>query len=152
MNWTKTSAIAEIVSSVAILLTLAYLAVQTQQNTAALVASSRQQSLDSELAYIRMNLEYPEFSVGIATDPDEVRQESISAALFRIREHQWFQLQDGQLDEDSFRSYLQVLVDNLQDNQDLRERWDEWATRGIFDPEFAAAVDNELTRGLTPQQ
>jgi hypothetical protein len=54
MNWTKLSAIAEIMSSVAILLTLVYLALQnqqiafqTRQNTQALEASSRQGALDS---------------------------------------------------------------------------------------------------------
>ena len=39
LDWTKWSAIAEIFSSVAILVTLIYLAIQTQQNTAAILGS-----------------------------------------------------------------------------------------------------------------
>ncbi len=41
MNWTKWSAISEIGSSIAILVTLGYLAVQTQQSTIAINAESR---------------------------------------------------------------------------------------------------------------
>ncbi|MEJ2089323.1 MAG: hypothetical protein P8Y69_12805 [Gammaproteobacteria bacterium] len=41
MNWTKWSAISEIVSSVAILVTLVYLAIQVQQATVAVNAEAR---------------------------------------------------------------------------------------------------------------
>lgn len=51
MKIERLAAIAEIVSSIAIVVTLGYLAVQTQQNTAAIVSNSRQQTLDAELDF-----------------------------------------------------------------------------------------------------
>ena len=42
MNWNKTSAIAEILSSFAILVTLVYLTIEIGQNRATLQANSRQ--------------------------------------------------------------------------------------------------------------
>ena len=48
MNWTKASAIAETLSSVAILITLVYLVVEIQQNAEATQAETRQAILDSD--------------------------------------------------------------------------------------------------------
>jgi len=151
MNWTKTSAISEMVGSIAILATLGYLAVQTQQNTAALVSSSRQQALSAELEFLRMNMDYPESTLSGA-DPDEVRDTFMAATLIRIREHQWFQLQDGQLDDASFRSYLQVLLENLRDNLGLRELWNQWVENGEVNAGFAARVEDELNRDSSQEK
>ena len=144
MNWTKISAITEIVSSVAILATLGYLAIQTQQNTAALVSASRQQSLNSELELLRMRLDYPETANGYADDALFHRRGITTAALFRIREHQWFQLQDGQLDKASFRSYLQLLVNSLRNDQDAKILWDQFVAEGTLNSEFADTVADAL--------
>ena len=73
IDWSRWSAISEIVSSAAILLTLVYLALQTQQlaiqnqqlvtqteqNTAAIEASSRQAYLNSDLQVLDGILAYP---------------------------------------------------------------------------------------------
>jgi uncharacterized membrane protein len=62
MNWTKWSSIAEIISSVAILATLFYLAIQTGQNTAAINSQSRQSLAESAVVEQSNWLEHPELS------------------------------------------------------------------------------------------
>ncbi len=52
MNWTKLSAISEILSSVAILVTLIYLAIQTQQNADATQADTRQAILAADQQFL----------------------------------------------------------------------------------------------------
>lgn len=147
MNWTKISAVAEIFSSIAIVVTLIYLAVQTQQNTAAIISNSRQQSLDADLELLRMMADYP------LTAPDQpavagedgIRQRAFDFSLFRIREHQWLQYRDGQLDGETWESYLKVLSQNLRTRDRLKLRWDELtATEGGLDSGFVAAINEEL--------
>ena len=60
MNWTKLSAIGEIVSSIAILVTLGYLAVQTQQSTVAVNAQSRSTLWDFQMRLLDHVIEKPE--------------------------------------------------------------------------------------------
>jgi hypothetical protein len=156
MNWTKASAIAEIVSSVAVLATLAYLAIQTrqlatqtQQNTAAIISNSRNQSLDAELQLLRMVVDYPinSFSQARADGDDGRRQQAFDFALFRIRENQWLQFQDGQLDEATWEAYLNVLVGQLDGGNRLSQAWENLSRNAAqmgYDPGFVAAVRSRL--------
>ena len=56
VDWTKWSAVAEIVSSIAILVTLGYLAIQTSQNTQACI---RQSMLTDEREMLFKQMDYP---------------------------------------------------------------------------------------------
>ena len=55
IDWTKWSAIAEVLSSVAIVATLLYLVIQTQQNAAAIQASSRQTMLMADWEVLQLS-------------------------------------------------------------------------------------------------
>jgi hypothetical protein len=59
MKLEKLSAIAELVSSVAILVTLGYLAVETRQNTLATQATVRQAMLAEDRELLFKTMEYP---------------------------------------------------------------------------------------------
>ena len=146
MSWTKLSAIAELVSSIAILATLGYLAVQTQQNTAAIVSNSRQESLNSELAFIRMIVDYPETDMVENRPMEEVRPVLVGAALLRIREHQWLQYREGLLDEQTWQSYFPILIANLQSSDALRTVWNLNVERGSLDARFIEFVQGELAK------
>ncbi len=52
MNWTKASAAAEILSSVAILATLVYLAIEIQQSAEATQANTRQAMFASDQQFL----------------------------------------------------------------------------------------------------
>ena len=72
-SWKNRSAIAELVSSIAILATLAYLAIQTQQNTQALQASVRQSMLteDRELLYKQMDYPFMDWTTIDQKEPEQ---------------------------------------------------------------------------------
>ena len=109
MSWTIASAIAGMVASVAVVAALIYLAIQTEQlrrqteqNTIAMVSNSRQQALNAELQVLRMVVDYPVTGLTYEAAADEDgrrRQQTVDLAFFRIREQQWLQYTDGQLDE-----------------------------------------------------
>ena len=95
----KWSAIAEILSSIAILFTLFYLAVQTTRisrqtelNTAALLANARQNALNSELDLLFAEMDHPEAWTGprLASRADTSDEVLLgipidSIAFFRMR-------------------------------------------------------------------
>jgi len=147
IDWAKWSAIAEILSSVAIVITLGYLAIQTQQNTAALLASTRHQMLSSDLQLNSDAISNPSISIAMWKDDlsteEKVQLQYWLIAFVRSREHQWFQFRDGLLDEDLWQSYSAGLSAVLSTPR-TRAWWEdvrfEW-----FDDEFAEVVSNILT-------
>jgi len=59
MNWSKASAAAEILSSVAILATLVYLAIEIQQSAEATQANTRQAMLASDQQFLELLVDSP---------------------------------------------------------------------------------------------
>ncbi len=146
-KWTKLSAISEIVSSVAVLITLIYLAIQTQQANEALIANSRQATMTADVEIVGALISNPQAFANLRKPFSELtlveqgQNANVLAGLLRIREFAWFQYKSGVLDEVTLRSYLAPLA-----------RWLKWdgtkPTWEIFsqelDPEFVAYVDEML--------
>ena len=65
MKLEKLSAMAELVSSVAIVVTLIYLAVQTQQTNIALHAASREATMMADVTMLAAAMENPEVNVNL---------------------------------------------------------------------------------------
>ncbi len=118
MNWTKASAVAEILSSVAILITLLYLVIEIGQNTEALQASSRDTSVAGAVQQLHQGVNSPELWLNMANaDMTDAEKISLSAYLFaqvRMLERDWLQYQAGAMDEVTWRSYQIGLTGNLQ--------------------------------------
>jgi len=148
MKLEKLSALAELVSAIAIVVTLGYLAIQTQQNTAAVQASVRQAILESDLEIVRQLLDYPILVTGRLGDADLTDEELVRLganliAVARTRENQWLQYQNGVIDEESWRTYLTALPAILSTNF-MRSWWRNRGVRGEFDEGFVAVVDEIL--------
>jgi len=114
MKLEKVAAIAEVVSSIAVLVTLIYLSVQTRQNTEALLAVSRQATLQGEMTALSTLVTYP-VDFPSADDADwsaeqELRFEALLIQTLRVREFAWFQYRGGTLDEATWQSYLRPLA------------------------------------------
>jgi hypothetical protein len=148
VDWAKWSAIAGVTSSVAILATLVYLAIQTQQvvtqtrqNSEAILSASRQESLNAELQVLRMIYDDPvtSFEQPLQDGAVGLKQRAVDFALFRVRELQWLQYQDGLLDEATMRSYITILVGNIQTSPRIREHWNAYSA--AFSPSFVAEVN-----------
>ena len=142
-NWTKWSAIAEILSSVAIVGTLIYLAVQTRQNTDAMQASTQQTMLMADLAVLDLAPNRNLSSRVVLTDDEKVELETFLIALVRSREFEWFQYRRAQLGQDLWESYLQGLVSNL--SYPRTRAWWGYVSKSAFDREFVATVNDALS-------
>ena len=73
MKIEKLSAIAELISSVAVVVTLVYLAVHTQQNTTAIQASIRQAMLTDDRELFLSQIEFPIVVTGRSGGDDHHR-------------------------------------------------------------------------------
>lgn len=143
--WTKWSAFAEIISSVAIVITLVYLAVQTSQNTDALLSQSRQNIFEASQAELPIWMQYPELTVFIIDNSLEMTLEqktqldNMMILSIGRREFAWRQYNNGVLDRESWEVEKQVI--SLLLGTERTRSW--WANVGKFgrDPEFAAQID-----------
>ena len=146
VDWTKWSAIAEIASSIAIVSTLIYLAIQTQQNAGAILANSRNALIANEISINQQVVENPAiFAARYKADltlEEQIQLEVWLVQLVRTREHQWLQYQDGLLDEQIWDAYANALPVILSFPKE-RAWWDRFKY-SYFDNGFADAVDNLL--------
>jgi hypothetical protein len=85
MKVEKLSAVAELVSSVAIVITLGYLAIQTQQNTVAMQATVRQAMLTDDRELLFRQIEYPLLVAARTGDTDLSDEEFVRLGSYLVR-------------------------------------------------------------------
>ena len=154
MKLEKISAAAELVSSIAIVMTLGYLAIQTRQNTTAIQATVRQSMLADDLEIIRQQIDYPNatparFGGSDLSDQDLIELNSTLLALVRVRENQWLQHQNGVIDERTWLTYRTALT-AVFSTEFTRSWFRNRAERGEFDADFVDMV-NELFSNNPPR-
>ena len=146
MNWTKWASIAEIISSVAILVTLLYLAIQTEQNTDAIYSQSRQSLAESAVFEQTIWLQYPQLSTFIIDSSIEmtlvqkVQLDSLMLMSLSRREFAFRQYQAGVLDESVWSHEAEIIALLLGTNR-TRSWWNAIGKNG-FEEDFANAVDS----------
>jgi len=147
IDWMKWSAIAEIASSVAIVATLIYLAIQTQQNAGAILASSRNALIAAEISVNQQVVDNPSIRLVRAktnpTSEELVQLETWLIEVVRTREHQWLQYQDGLLDEDIWEAYVNALPVILSFPKE--RAWWDFVKYEYFDHEFVDEVDELMS-------
>ena len=150
MNRSNLADYSEIISSIAIIITLIYLSIQTQQTNNALLASSRQATMAADVEMIGVLVSNPEawakaIEPGSEVSFTEQRQiRNMLAGLLRIREFAWFQYQNDILDEAAFNSYLNPVVRWIKMGNNL----EHWEIISIdFDPEFVAYINAIIENG-----
>lgn len=147
INWSKWSAIAEIISSIAILVTLIYLSIQTQQNTAAIQANTRQTMITTDVETLKAGMDYPSTLVKMRkgeelTEEEKNRIVSWLIMLVRTREYQWFQYKNGLLDKQAWEAYLSGIASNMSFPR--TRRWWNHVAYDYFDHEFVDEVNKYL--------
>lgn len=123
VDWAKWSAIAEICGAIAVIITLLYLslqtrylATQTEQNTAAIAASVRQEMFANDLEYLSKSMEFRSCQLDGQNEWSSPECLNTSALIFlRSRENNWLQYRDGVIDEVTYETYNKVLVGMLSD-------------------------------------
>ena len=154
MNWEMYSAIAEILGSAAVLVTLIYLTIQTRQNTASTQANTRQAILNADQQFLIKLIENPQiylnrFKEGL-TDEDKVQMGAYMVMFVRMRENNWLQYRNGVLDDVTWKSYRSSIAQVFSDKTS-RNWWRQYTVgRQTFDSEFVSMV-NELL-AATPVQ
>jgi len=146
-NWSKWSAIAEIISSIAILVTLIYLSIQTNQNTEATLASTRQTMITTDVDILHAGMDNPSIFIKMQTNQEltpeeEIQLQSWLVMLVRTREYQWLQYKNDLLDKQSWEAYLSGLKGNL--SYRLSRTWWNKVAYDAFDHEFVGEVNKLL--------
>ena len=145
MNTSKLADIAEITSSIAILVTLVFLVMQMQQNTDALRANGLQAAVAQELQQLYVVANNPELIMNRTaidlTDEEKLQTGIYLLAFFRQREHDWLQFQKGYLDAETWKTYSRPIPVALS-SQRARGWWRD-ASPIIFNPNFVAEI-NEM--------
>jgi len=134
-----------VLTNIAVIAGIAFLAIEIRQNTNAQLATSRQTLLASDLGLLSMGVDFPEAVTGLGTlgdSPDEVRKTAWLISFLRIREFAWFQFQNGVLDQTTWESYVApaTLVFESQESRAVLGRFNG-------DPEFIAYMEDLLEHG-----
>ena len=146
VDWSRWSAVAEIASSIAIVGTLIYLSIQTQQNAEAIMANSRNTMIATEVALNQQAVDNPVIrlirSKENPTSEELAQLETWLISLVRTREHQWLQYRAGLLDESVWEAYVNALPAVL--SNPIERAWWNYVKNLYFDPEFVGDVDELL--------
>lgn len=147
INWSRWAAIAEIISSVAILVTLIYLSIQTQQNTEAILANTRQTMVNNDIDINNAAIDHPRIITIMNSNEELSADEKAQLELWlvnmaRSREYQWFQYKNGLLDRETWQAYLTGLSANLATTR--TRGWWKLVSNRYFDHGFVKEVNKYL--------
>ena len=142
MNWEAIGAVGEAVGAIAVVVTLAYLAMQIRQNTGATRAASHHaviealnqgnlaQAQDAELAQIWVSGLKDR---GVLTEVERQRFDSLCLAYFHVFDSLWYSAKVGTAERDLLRSEEKGFV-YLMDSSGVYDWWE--ANPYAFSPEF----------------
>ena len=133
----------QVISSIAVLITLIFLIVQLKQNTNAIKANTRHTIITTDLQGIETGINFPIIELSMhkpeLTEEEKVQLEWWLIGHCRSREHQWFQYRNGSLDRRTWESNLTALGRNLSF---ARTRgWWNLVGKIYFDHGFVEQVD-----------
>lgn len=149
MNWEAISAITQILGLIVVVVTLVYLAAQVRQGNLLAKSEARQCMIEQaqhELYAQMADLSIPYANVkdGPLTEEEQAKLSLFLTAVMRLREWEWFQYQDGVIDEYVYKAYLEVITIHL--GTPRSRKW--WSTLGryAFNSDFVVQVDQLLSK------
>lgn len=109
IDWTAIAAISGIVQTIVVVASLFYVIVQLRQSTKAMVASSLQEILESDIGlisdYMQQGLDPHSINDDVQLSPEAERMFLWQMVkVIKIREYGWHQFRSGTLDEDSWET------------------------------------------------
>lgn len=155
MIWDILSAISEMLSAVAILATLIYLAIQTKQNAKAVQASTRQEILASDQQFLMFAASNPEIESirykAQLSDEEKIRLGFFLTTFVRIRENNWLQYKNGVLDGATWDTYRRSII-AVFGPASARNWWRHYSSSGMYHPEFISEVNDTLVAAPVQQE
>ena len=156
MKLEKWALIAEIVSAIAIVLSLVFVGFQVRQgaeatdnNTAATRGQVLESLMNADLDVLMLAAEHP-YLVSFSFNPDEHTEQEIGRAtvnfyvLLRTRDHFWKQFNSGFLDEATYVSYRNTLLLMVTKSAFYRREWEAQIGHGWLDTGFVEDINAEL--------
>lgn len=156
INLQEWSAIAEILSSVAVLATLVFFVVEIRQTNDAVRANTYQGMAAMTVAFNAQFFENPEVSQFIATTASEsyelsaneaIRLRAMISASYRMMNNIWFQYEVGTITEQQMESLLYPSVLNFRRRGRMRLEWEEGEDRLLLDPALVDYLDRKIYEG-----
>ena len=119
--------IAEIISAIAIVLSLVFVGLQVSANSQIARSQVRESMLATDIAILQNYIDHPEVFEGVALGGDlqsrEQQRNAWLAIMVRSRENYWVQYQNGILDEETFNSYMDTFINILAQDPFSGSRW-----------------------------
>jgi len=152
-NLQEWSAIAEILSSIAVLATLVFLVVEIRQSNDAVRANTYQGMAAMTVDFNAQFFENPEVSEFIARTASEdyelsaseaVRLRAMISASYRVMNNTWFQYEVGTITEQQVESLLYPSVLNFRRRGRMRLEWEDGEDRLLLDPDLVEYMDKEI--------
>jgi hypothetical protein len=149
-NLQEWSAIAEILSSVAVLATLVFFVVEIQQTNDAVRANTYQGMAAMTVDFNAQFFENPEVSEFIARTASEdyelsaaeaIRLRAMISASYRMMNNVWFQYEVGTITYKQMESLLYPAVLNFQRRGRMRLEWEEGADKLLLDENLVEYLD-----------
>ena len=147
MNWEAIGAVGEILSALAVLVTLAYLAIQVRQNVKLTKASIRESRTAASQRVLFAMREDAEIIVktGERTPAEELRLNLLYSAMFRDWEAYIYQKEQGLLDESEWLAIASAIRNSLK-RELVRKIWDD--RRNIY----SERLQDEVRKALEQQK
>ena len=147
MNRSRIADYSEILSSIAIVVTLIYLTVEIGQNTAAIRTQTAQSILEAGQSELTAFMEHPVIALSIPdagplTPEQSVMLDAFLANAMRAREFAWLQYNNENIDESVWLGEVAVLTVYL-DSSRVR-RWWQKLGRHYIGSEFVQFVDQMI--------
>jgi hypothetical protein len=154
-RWTKYSAVAEILSSIAILVTLVFLAYQTKQNTDALNAQLGSNRVAARAAIFELAMKPVEYRMNSPrlyrnlnsseelSIEEEGEMDGYIQGIWVAREFVWLQFKDGALDEATFETMMDDVT--FLDNYRHSDWWDNRAA-AVLDADFVEYINSRRSQ------
>ena len=122
MNWEMIAAITQVAGVLIVDATIIYLAIETKQNTDAILANSRQILLEGDLELLSKDMDYPENVFALGESVDEVRSTAWIIMFLRIRKFAWYQYNNKIIDKAVFDGYMAPIPIIFESDENL-EKW-----------------------------
>lgn len=148
----KWSSLSEILSSLAIIITLVFLVIHTKQNTEAIHAqlvANRAEARAAIWALVSKSNDYaiaePRIKLSLykneaMTDEEESQMIDWLTDFWGTREFVWLQYRDGVVDEATYKTIIDERF--MFGFPRVSEWWDEYAHQ-IYDPDFVELINSE---------
>ena len=138
--------LAEIIGVIIVVVTLLYLAAQVRQGAHLMRSESRQALMNNDREVLLKYLDnidlFDKMRGEERLSPSDQRRFTVLWIVnMRNREHEWFQYQDGILDEATWLSYRGIIRITLSSKRH-RAWWNN--AKMAFNPEFVTMVDKYL--------